>query len=330
MQIPGYWSDTELGEVNGSIWFKKNVEIPSELNGKQGKLLLGRIVDADSVYVNGQFVGTTSYQYPPRRYNIPQGLLKTGQNNITVRVVSNRGRGGFILDKPYKIIIDSTTIDLNGEWKFRLGGVMKPLESQTFIRWKSTGLFNAMLHPLLNHSVKGVVWYQGESNTKNPDEYYELLPSMINDWRKQWGDDELPFIYAQLPNYMKINPFPSESNWAETRDAQKSALSLLNTAMAVTIDLGEWNDVHPLNKKDVGKRLALGAFKTAYGETDIVYSGPIYKSHIIDGDKIVLEFSNIGSGLIAKGVSGLKEFAIAGADKNFVWANARIINDKIR
>ena len=329
MKIPGYWADTKLGQVNGVVWFRKKVNIPSSMLGKQAKLILGRIVDADSVFINGKFVGTTSYQYPPRRYDIHAGLLKEGENTIVVRVISNSGRGGFVLDKHYEIIADHDTLDLKGLWQYRLGAEMEPLASQTFVRWKPLGLYNAMLAPLFNCKIKGVIWYQGESNANRPIEYQKLFPAMILDWRLNFGQGDFPFLFVQLPNYMETKSQPFQSNWALLREAQLKALSVQNTGMAVAIDLGEWNDIHPLNKKDVGRRLALAAQKIAYGDNDIVYSGPIYKSMKVDGNKIILSFTNIGSGLIAKGGGELKYFSIAGADKQFVWAKAKIENDKI-
>ncbi len=329
MNIPGYWADTETGHINGVVWFRKEFLIPSSLAGEQAKLILGRIIDADSVFINGEFVGTTSYQYPPRRYDIPPGLLKEGENTLVVRIISNVGRGGFATDKPYEIVFEKDTVDLKGEWQYRVGTVMEPLRGETFIRWNPGGLYNAMIAPLLKYSVKGVIWYQGESNADRPDEYSRLLPALISSWREKWNDNSLPFIYVQLPNFMKPADQPTESNWALMREVQLKTLSLPETGMAVTIDVGEWNDIHPLNKKDVGYRLALAAQKTAYGETGIVYSGPLYQDMCIDGQKVILSFTNTGSGLIAKGGGELQEFAIAGADRKFVWARARIENDKV-
>ncbi|MGK9476045.1 sialate O-acetylesterase [Melioribacter sp. OK-6-Me] len=325
--IPGYWTGTPLEGKNGVVWFRKEIELPDTFDKSSALLLLGRIVDADSVFINGKFVGTVSYQYPPRRYQIPEGILKTGKNLITVRVISNIGSGGFVPDKPYELVLSDTTIDLKGYWKYKVGAVMPPLESQTFIMWKPGGLFNAMLAPLLNYRIKGVIWYQGESNAERPFEYRRLFPALIRDWRNNWNIGSFPFLFVQLANFMEHDSVPSNSNWALLREAQAKALELPNTGMAVTIDIGEWNDIHPLNKKDVGKRLALAAMKIAYGE-DITYSGPIYKSMEIDSNKIIISFSHTGSGLVCKG-DELKHFAIAGTDKKFVWAKAAIKGDKV-
>lgn len=329
MSVPGYWTGTKLASVNGVVWYRKKVNIPSNMVGKKGKIILGRIVDADSVFINGRFVGTTSYQYPRRRYDIPPGILKEGENSIVVRVISNIGVGGFVPDKPYEIVVGDTAINLKGEWKYKIGAKMPSLQSQTFIRWKPEGLYNAMLAPLLNYRIKGVIWYQGESNADRPIEYRKLFPALIRDWREKWHEGNFPFLFVQLPNYMEAKKQPSESNWAMLREAQLKTLSLPNTGMAVTIDIGEWNDIHPVDKKDVGKRLALAAERVAYDDTNAVYSGPIYKSMKVEGNQIKLSFTNTGSGLMTKGGGKLGGFAITGPDKHFVWANARIEGNKI-
>lgn len=328
MELPGYWKDTELGDVNGVVWFRKDIEIPASAARQPAKLNMGRIVDADSVFVNGQFVGSTGYQYPPRWYTIPEGVLKEGKNTIVVRVINESGHGGFVLDKPYELKVAGQTIDLTGEWKYRLGAEMEPLTSQTFIRWKPLGLYNAMISPLLNYRIKGVIWYQGESNVDEAAEYFRLFPAMIQDWRQQWNQGDFPFLFVQLANFMEAKEQPTESDWALLREAQRKTLALPNTGMAVAIDVGEWNDIHPLNKEYVGLRLALAAQKVAYGE-ELVFAGPEFESMEIKGNKVILSFKNYGSGLQAKGGDDLKHFAIAGADKKFVWANAQIKGNKV-
>ena len=194
---------------------------------------------------------------------------------------------------------------------------------------KPTALYNAMVAPAINYTIKGFLWYQGESNTGNASEYKRFLPALISDWRSKWDDDKLPFLFVQLPNFMDVLYQPSESNWAALREADLKTLSVPNTGMAVAIDLGEWNDIHPDDKKDVGDRLALAAEKIAYGEKDIVASGPLYQSSQTGGNKIIVSFTNVGSGLISIDGEALSQFAIAGADKKFVWANAKIEGDKV-
>ena len=324
MTVPGFWADTKLGPINGVVWFRRNFTVPSSMADKAATAILGRIVDADSTFINGKFIGTISYQYPPSRFDVPAGLLKEGQNSIVVRVISNAGRGGFVPGKQYAIVAGGESIDLQGKWKYNVGAVMPPATEQTFIRWKPIGLYNGMIAPLLQYRMKGVIWYQGESNADNPDDYEALFKTMINDWRSKWNEGTFPFLFVQLPNYMEAHDQPTESNWALIREAQLKTLSLPKTAMAIAIDIGEWNDIHPLDKKDVGDRLALAAEHTAYGNTDVTYAGPIYKEMNITGSKVVITFTHTGSGLTAKGGGALKRFAIAGKDKKFVWANAEI------
>jgi sialate O-acetylesterase len=329
--IPATWKEMGLDSTIGVVWFKKEINIPSCMVGNLARLYLGTIVDSDFTYVNGKLVGSTSYRYPPRKYNIPAGLLKEGKNTIVVRVISNDGNGEFVKGKEYKLFTEDCKIDLKGQWLCKVGVKSpEPLPQQTFWQYKPTGLFNGMIAPLLNYSIKGIIWYQGESNTDRPEGYCKKLCDLVDDWRKKWDDSSLPFLYVQLANFMEPKPQPCDSNWARLREEQRRALLHLdNVKMAVAIDLGEWNDLHPSNKKDVGERLALLAQKVAYGEKDLVASGPLYKSMKIEGNKIILEFSEVGSGLIAKGDSILKHFAIAEKDKRFIWANAIIEGNKV-
>ncbi|MGE6353955.1 sialate O-acetylesterase [Flavobacterium sp. NPDC079362] len=328
MNVPGYWADNDLRNINGVVWFRKEFTIP-KVKEKTAKLILGRIVDADSVFVNNHFVGTTSYQYPPRIYSFDASILKEGKNEIAVRIINNSGKGGFVIDKPYELVLGNDTLDLKGLWKYQLGAKMLPLPSQTFVRWKPVGLYNAMIAPLKNYSIKGVLWYQGESSTKKPYEYFGLMESLITNWRSQWQQPKLPFLYVQLTNFMEPKPEPVESNWAELRQQQLNMLKIPNTGMAVTIDLGEWNDIHPLNKYDVGKRLALQARKLVYGEKNLIASGPLFKHIEKKENKLILSFTAVGSGLTAKDSKTLKGFAIAGNDGKFVWANTTIEGNKV-
>ncbi|MGD0572395.1 MAG: sialate O-acetylesterase [Sedimentisphaerales bacterium] len=193
--------------------------------------------------------------------------------------------------------------------------------------YSPTGLYNGMIVPILPYGIRGAIWYQGESNAWRAYQYRTLFPTMIENWRDAWHEGDFPFLFVQLANWEPVSPEPGESDWAELREAQLMTLSAPNTGMAVTIDIGEANDIHPKNKQDVGKRLALWALAKTYGK-NIVYSGPIYKSMKVDGNKAILAFDDVGSGLMAKGDS-LKGFAVAGADKKFVWADAKIEGDTI-
>ncbi|HVZ25105.1 MAG TPA: sialate O-acetylesterase, partial [Sediminibacterium sp.] len=295
-----------------------------------------RIVDADQAYVNGVPVGNITYQYPPRRYEVPAHLLHPGKNTVVVRITNFSGKGGMVPDKPYYIAARGDTIDLRGEWRYRVGQVFLPRHDglqggQPQQQNMPTGLYNTMVQPVIPFAIRGFVWYQGESNTGNAFAYRQFLPALINDWRRNWyhGKD-LPFLFVQLPNFQDMQYLPSESNWALLRESQMKSLSVPNTAMVVTIDCGEWNDIHPLDKKDVGDRLALAARKLSYGETGLVASGPLFESADLEDNHIRLHFSNTGSGLIAKGPDdSLHYFAIAGADKHFVWAHAKIENNTV-
>lgn len=331
MEIPGFWAEGELGKVNGSVWFRKNLKIPESMLGKDASLWLGRIVDRDSVFVNGQFVGATSYQYPPRKYNVPKDLLKAGDNTISIRVINEQGLGGFVNDKPYFLATEKDTIDLKGYWSYKLGSTMPPLEGPTFIRWKAGGLYNRMIAPLLNYKIKGAIWYQGESNTKNPSIYSEAFSTMIEDWRAKWNSGNFPFIYVQLANFMEETSTPTESNWAELRQAQLETLKVPNTGMAVIIDIGEWNDIHPLNKKDVGHRLALQAEKLAYGNTMQGLTSPYPEEVDFNETDLTITFINCGNGLVAKDSPWVNYFEVSNDGVHFAKAKAKVIeNNKVR
>jgi sialate O-acetylesterase len=331
IHIPGYWEDQGIKELNGVVWYRKEIDVPQSMIGKTGRVFFGRIVDADEVYINGRLIGRSTYQYPQRRYPLPADVLKAGKNVFVVRVTNTVGKGGFVPDKPYYFFTGTDTVLLEGNWQYKVGAVFPPAAPpppSISLPHQPTALFNAMTAPFTNYTVKGILWYQGETNAGRPDAYAQLLPALIRDWRMQWKKDDLPFLYVQLPGFMDYNYLPSESNWAKTREAQLKALSIPATAMAVTIDLGEWNDVHPEKKKEVGERLALAARKLAYGE-NIVYSGPLLESASVEGEKIVLQFSNAGTGIITNDGEAPAEFAIAGADKKFIWADAVIEGDRV-
>lgn len=322
--LPGLWRDKGMNIGNGVVWLRRSFEISEEDAGKSATLRLGYIIDSDSAFINGKFVGTTGYQYPPRIYDIPKGVLKAGKNFITVRVVTNPN-GGFQEDKPYKIVLDNKTIDLTGVWKYAVGAELSPAPSTTFFQYKPIGLFNSMIAPISNYKLKGVIWYQGESNLGRAKEYKYLLQDLIINWRSVFNTPDLPFVYAQLPELNKAWKEPTESGLAELREVQRQVLNLPATGMAVTLGLGEWNDIHPLNKKDVGRLLALEARRVAYKEHDITTSGPKLTRAMVKDNSIILSFSSVGSGLYSNQV--LNGFTIAGADGRYVWANASVISE---
>jgi sialate O-acetylesterase len=333
INVPGYWEDQGVKDLNGVVWYRREFTVPQQMAGKAAKLVLGRIVDADNAYINGTQVGNTTYMYPQRRYAVPAGVLKAGKNLLVVRVTNTNGKGGFVPDKPYFLVTGNDSVDLKGTWTFKVGEVYEPISFRGGggggggpINGQNApaGLYNAMVAPAIKYKVKGFLWYQGEANSGRPKEYEGFMKALVENWRKLFGVDNAPFLWVQLPGFMDRTYVPSESSWAGVRESQLKALSVPNTGMAVAIDLGEWNDIHPDNKKDVGERLALIGEKLAYGNNDIVYSGPIYQSSRIDGNKIILSFNNTGSGLVAIDGEPLSQFAIAGADKKFVWANASI------
>lgn len=336
INIPGFWEDQGLKDLNGVVWYRREFEVPQSWLGKATKLYMGRIVDADEMYVNGKKIGNITYQYPPRRYEIPADLLKAGKNTFVIRVTNTAGKGGFVPDKPYFMTNNGEQIDLKGTWQYKVGEAYQPSNASSsgnggiVFQNQPTALFNAMIAPVLPMKIKGFVWYQGESNVGSPEAYDAFMPALINDWRSLWHDANLPFFVVQLANFQEVNYTPTESNIARLREGQNQALKLPNTAVTVTIDLGEWNDIHPLNKKDIGKRLALSARNLAYNEKSVVYAGPTLKSQSIENDKIILSFDNVADGITAKDGEELRWFAIADYDKKFVWAKTRIVGkDKI-
>lgn len=322
--LPKSFEGTELEEVKGSIWFRKEIYLDKEPAKENVKLILGTLVDADETYVNGVKVGDTEYRYPPRRYIFPANILKKGRNVIAVRLIATHNIGSFIKDMPYKLDLGGYRTDLTGPWKFCVGAEMERLEEFTFFQYVPTGVYNGMIYPLRKYSIKGILWYQGESNTEYPYDYKEIFEAVIEDWRNTWNAGELPFLYVQLANFEDSR---DGNRWCHLRERQKRALEVPNTGMAVTIDVGGYNEIHPQNKKAVGERLALWAMNKAYGE-NLVCSGPIYKSHKRHGNKIQVFFDYVGSGLVCKG-DKLCEFTVCGEDGKFVEADAVIEGDTV-
>lgn len=330
VEEPNYLSTSKIGR--GVVWFRKTVDIPASMDGRHAIIYMGRLVDGDQVYVNGVLVGQTSYFGPPRKYNIPAGVLHEGKNVVTVRLTANAGDAGFVPDKPYKIVGDEAVIDLTGTWKYKVGQAAAQRPMGGFgafggargARFTGAGLYNGMIYPLRNYNVAGTIWYQGESNAGKAAAYADLLTKLITNWRELFKMPDMPVLICQLPNYMDKYDYPTDSDWARLREAQmKVSLTVPNTALAVCYNTGEYNDIHPLNKKDLAKTLFIDAKKIYYKEK-VIASGPVYESMKVDGNKVILTFSSVGGGLKVNGGGALKHFAIAGADKKFVWANAVI------
>jgi sialate O-acetylesterase len=272
LELPGDFAEIpSLKDFCGVLWLKKQVSLSADYDGKEAKLWLGTITDADTVYINGTEVGNTTYCYPRRKYEVPAGLLHTGTNQITMRVVCNNGLGGVTPGKAFRLFqgdwrAPAVLAELAGTWKQCMGYKTTQKPNGFFLHWQPMGMFNAMTAPLARVPVRGIAWYQGESNTDTADEYdYEtLFTSMIQDWRAriaQSDADKLPFVFAQLPAFGDPKDEALQRRWAMVREAQKAALKLPATAMAVTYDLGEWNDLHPVRKKEVGERLAEAALE---------------------------------------------------------------------
>jgi sialate O-acetylesterase len=333
MELPALWESAGLYGVDGIVWFRKEFELPEDVESRGVVLHLGPIDDSDITWVNGKKIGEITNKYnEARKYEVPADILRSGKNVVTVRV-EDTGGGGGIWGQPeqMKIVSGDFEISLAGQWKMKFSNSDIKVDLNSFIGPNSypTLLYNGMIHPFLNYQVKGAIWYQGESNADRAYQYRTLFPLLINDWRSKWANPEMKFLFVQLANYMKPPVDPEESAWAELREAQLMTLKLPNTGMAVIIDIGEADDIHPRNKQDVGKRLALSALKIAYGK-DIIHSGPIYKSMTISGNKITLDFDHTGSGLKCNDRYGyVKGFSIAGNDRKFHWAKAYIENNKV-
>lgn len=331
MTLPGLWEDQGLKDVDGVVWFRKFVTITGNDAEKEALLKLAMIDDADDTFVNGVKVGHTKSYNEKREYTIPPGVLKAGSNVIAVRVEDTGGGGGIYGDAKDMLLSthSKAAISLSGDWFFN---IEKLSEGNVSVGPNSypTLLFNAMINPILNFSIEGVIWYQGESNAGRAFQYRTAFPLMIQDWRNHWKQGDFPFYFVQLASFNSANGNSERgSNWAELREAQTMTLALHNTGMAVTTDIGEANDIHPRNKQDVGKRLASIALNQVYDKKN-VFSGPVYKSMNVEGNKIRISFSSIGSGLMAKDKYGyLKGFEIAGADQKFYFAKAWIEGNEV-
>ncbi|GAA3986680.1 sialate O-acetylesterase [Mucilaginibacter dorajii] len=331
MVLPAFLEKT-LSNFDGVVWFHKKIVVPDSWAGKPLKLSLGAVDDADITWFNGEKVGETNSWLAPRVYTIPGNLVKAGENIINIRVYDGAGNGGLYSDAKLLFLANDAgeQLPLNGAWQYRVGLNLKdlpPYPTDPKSPNRPTMIFNAMINPFTQFAIKGAIWYQGESNTGRAYQYRDLFPTMIKDWRKQWDRGDFPFYFVQLANYYFTQTQPGASDWAELREAQLRTLALPNTGMAVAIDLGGF-DIHPKNKQEVGRRLALVALAKTYGNS-IDYSGPMFKKFSVDKDKITLSFQFATGGLKTVDGQPLKGFAIAGADQKFYWADASIVGDKV-
>ncbi|MBP9121018.1 MAG: beta galactosidase jelly roll domain-containing protein, partial [Ignavibacterium sp.] len=329
--VPIFWEDAGFNGLDGIGWYRLTFYLTPEEAKGEFELGLGKIDDSDIAWLNGIKVGEMTQAWDqPRVYKIPSNVLNEGKNVLCVRVDDTGGAGGIWGDVS-SVYLKSLTLvkPLTGNWKFKISAVKRTEIATNQI---PTLLYNRMIHPITNFPIKGVIWYQGESNANNVEDafkYRKVFSDMIKDWRASWNVGDFPFLFVQLANYREPVEEPYDSPWAMIRESQSDVLTLPNTGQAVIIDIGNANDVHPRDKQNVGLRLSLAARKIAYGE-NIVFSGPTYKSSKIKNGKMIISFENIGSGLVCKDKYGcVKGFAIAGPDKKFVWASAFIENNKI-
>jgi sialate O-acetylesterase len=340
--------ETRIGDFDGAIWFRKSIEIPEQMAGKDLILSLGPIDDMDRTYFNGYLVGSEEVSgvwQVDRLYDIPAKLVKPGENIIAVRVIDTQGGGG-LFGKASQLNISLKTdkalsLSLAGDWKYQ--PVAEYIGNKFYIfnlannnfsgkeRPKQIGpsspsvLYNGMINPIIPYKIKGAIWYQGEANVGRADQYARIFPLMIQNWRKAWGEKEFPFYFVQIAPYVYSNPDSTES--AYLREAQEQALKLPNTGMVITLDIATVNNIHPPYKIEVGERLAALALNNNYG-IKMNISGPVYKSMVKDGKSIQIHFDKIADGLVAKG-GRLTEFEIAGKNGKYVKADARIVDDMV-
>ena len=329
MALPTHWESAGYPDFDGIFWLRRTFDLPNEWDGGDVELHLGAVDDVDTTWVNGVSVGATMGWDVLRVYRVPGALLKRGANVIAVRVLDTGAGGGLYGGNDTMRLIFSASgkaesLSLAGTWRCKPGVALSvsgwPPADFSQSPSSPTVLYNAMIAPLLPYAMRGVIWYQGEANVGRERQYQKLFPAMIADWRQAWGLGEFPFLFVQIAPYNTMSP--------EIREAQLlSWQRTTNTAMAVTIDCGDAKDIHPANKKPVGARLALAARALAYGE-QLEYSGPVFDSFKIEGDKVIVRFSHLGGGLVAQD-GALKGFTLAGADKVFRPAQAEIRGDTV-
>ncbi len=340
MALPRLWRKVEGLDFNGVLWFRKEVNLPAAWVGRELRLSIGACDKSDTTYFNNTAVGRLTMEDSPdawcrpRIYPVPAALTAARRAVIAVRVHSNMYGGGMTgpaeeMELTCPSLPDSPAIPLAGLWRYATEqnyGRIEPPQPPDSPNVPSL-LFNAMIAPLIPMALRGVIWYQGESNASRARQYRTLFPALIRDWRAQWGQGDFPFLFVQLANYAVIPKQPMESSWSELREAQTMALRLPATGMAVAIDIGDPEDIHPRNKQEVGRRLALCALKDVYGIREIASSGPMFRDATREGSALRVRFRH-AENLAARGGS-VEGFALAGPDRHFVWAQARIEGDSV-
>lgn len=363
VKLPGLLSASGLPDA-GAIWIRRTITIPADKAGTNSYVECGIINQFDTVYWNGAKMAETTIENAgsssPRQYSLNGKYVKAGDNVLAIRIFNPAGGIGINAEKaPFRVLNQP----LNGDWLAKVESELPPLAAASKAEYPApvagmsrppqwpTCLYNGMIHPLIPYAIRGVIWYQGETNAGRAYQYRTSFPTMIEDWRALWGQGEFPFYWCQLANYTAKKNVPGDSDWAELREAQTMTLKLKNSAQAILIDIGEADDIHPRNKKDAGERLSRIALAQTYGKSDIVFSGPLYKSMAVEGDKIRIQFSHADDGLMAQPIpstyvprslvpkpvplvrnspqSELEGFAICGDDKQWKWANATIENGTV-
>ena len=308
---------------NGSYWFHTSIDLPADLAGQKAVLRFGAMKDADTIFVNGQYVGNTTYEYPPRVYTVKEGILRAGKNDIVVHLMSQSGMGNFTKGKLYQLEVGEKVFTIAPQLQMAVGSIMPRKPASTYFVDTPTGLYNAMIAPLQDFPVKGMLWYQGESNLGNTSIYADCLEAMVAAWRKQFKKD-FPVVIMQLPGYMSKHEKPVETSWTQIREQQyRTAQRIKGATLAPTFDTGEYNDIHPQDKRTAGDRAAWQMMKVAYGEKSPRTDVPKPVSAQIEGGAAVITFAETGSGLMVKG-DRLKDFAIR-VNGKYQWAEARIV-----
>jgi sialate O-acetylesterase len=328
IEMPNQLKDFGIGYYEGMVWLRKKISLPESFAGKDITINLGHPEMNYSLYFNGQEICKNVWNAnPTHSYTIPASLIHAGENTIALRMAMLWGGGGFNSADDINITDGSSKISLAGKWLYKKD-LETPLPKMLNYQYYPTVLFNSMINPLIPYGIKGFIWYQGEANAQAAYNYRTLFPMLIKDWRQRWKQGNLPFLFVQLANFMQTKPLPAESEWAELREAQTLTLSQPNTGMACIIDIGEANTIHPLNKQEVGRRLALIADKQVYKQEGIAY-GPMYKDFRKEGNRIRISFTNLGAGLSTKDGKEVTGFAMAGKDKQFYWAKATIEGNEV-